>query len=37
VTRLVAEATGSRTVTLQGSPRQIKRQLKRELRNQRKS
>jgi tetratricopeptide (TPR) repeat protein len=35
VTRLVAEPTGSRTVTLQGSPRQIKRQLKRELRNQR--
>jgi tetratricopeptide (TPR) repeat protein len=37
VMRLVAEATSSRTVTLQGSPRQIKRQLKRELRNQRKS
>jgi tetratricopeptide (TPR) repeat protein len=37
VTRLVLEATGSRTATLQGSPRHIKRQLKRELRSQRNS
>lgn len=37
VMRLVTETTRSRTVTLQGSPRKIKRQLKRELRNQRKS